>query len=186
MHTHPGLKSGGERVIPLFGHKGETWPKKWLPPPSVHETQVETRPRTLTRSYPPPHVAIELLSSLGEVRKRIFHPQSATCTKQAKNGNIGQKLEVISKVPQSTKGLAYSQIKGTIVGLYKFGYDALSRTWIPRSKGSPNERVEINAKHGACSLWRPMRNREWRWKNKVTNPNSRRRSLLVTLPWYWV
>ena len=159
MHTHPGVKSGGEGIIPHFGQKCEKWPKKWFSQPLVLGTQLETKAKTLTQPCPTLHVAIELLGSWEWVRKRFFHPQSATYTKQAKIGNIGQKLEVISMVPQSTKDLAYSPIEGTIVGLYKFGYNTLSHTWVPRSKGPSKEHMQIITKHDMCSLWRLTKNR---------------------------
>ena len=90
---------------------------------------------TLGQYFPTHHDANEPLSSLGEMQKQILQPLFTTCTKQVKNSNIGQRLGVITKVPLPTKGLAYSPVKGTIVGLYKFSYNTLSRTWVPRSTG---------------------------------------------------
>ena len=137
--------------------KGEKWPKKWFPPPLFQGTQVEAKPKTFTQYFPSHQVTNELLSSLEEMRNQIFQHRILTCTTQVKNSNIGQTLGVITKVPSPTKGLASSPIQGTIEGLYKFSYDTLSRTWVPRSKGPSNEDVQMIAKHDGCSLQRPKK-----------------------------
>ena len=61
VHTHPGVKSGGEGVRRQNGQKAEKWPKKWLPPILLQQNPKEMDYNKLTQTCPSPQVAIERL-----------------------------------------------------------------------------------------------------------------------------